>query len=113
MYANARLPRICNFLMSVAVVAALVPATAMAVDLPPGGSTLLSGVSGGAGPGPVIHDPWIPFQIQAGAVLLYEGELRDRVVRTCDARQIQDTAIGIATRLWERVARPPTLKGRL
>jgi hypothetical protein len=68
--------------MFVAVAAALAPAAVMAVDLPPGGSTPLAGVHGGAGPGSVIPDTWLPFQVHGGGgALLYEGELRDRVVR--------------------------------
>jgi len=55
---------------------------AMAVNLPPGSLVPLGGVAGGSGPGLVVQDPSIPFRIFSGAgALLYEGTLRDRVVR--------------------------------
>ncbi len=80
MYTNARLLRVHSFVMLLA--ATLMPVAVMAVDLPPGGSAPLSGVSGGCGPGTVIHETSIPFQINSsGGTLLYEGTLRDRIVR--------------------------------
>ncbi len=62
--------------------AALLSGATLAVNLPPGGAAPLSGVSGGAGPGTVILDDAVPFQVLSnGGALLFEGELRDRVVR--------------------------------
>ncbi len=53
-----------------------------AVDLPPGGAVGLSGVSGGPGPGSVVHDDLIPFEIRdTNNALLFAGELQNRVVR--------------------------------
>lgn len=81
MFSNARFPWGHSFAVLTALTALLVPAAAMAINLPPGGATHISGVLGGPGPGTIIHDPSIPFIIRAGAVVLYQGELRDRVVR--------------------------------
>ncbi len=55
----------------------------MAAMLPPGVSVPLVGVDGGSGPGTVIHDALIPFEIHGvGGALLYKGTLQDRVVRS-------------------------------
>lgn len=63
-------------------VACLFGSPALGVVLPPGGTVSLSGVPGGSGPGVVIHDELIPFEIRgAGDVLLFTGALQDRVVR--------------------------------
>ena len=98
MYLTTRSPRVRNRSVVAVLAAILFPAAAMAVNLPPGGSAPLAGVFGGAGPGTVIHDPSIPFQIHsAGGELLFEGSLRDRVLRLnatgtlVFVRQISDT----------------------
>ncbi len=51
-------------------------------DLPPGGTVAVAGVSGGSGPGTVVHDGLIPFEIRdLRGVLMFRGNLQDRVVR--------------------------------
>ncbi len=78
----ARLFRVRHSLLVAGLACTLLSTVAMAVNLPPGGGTPLVGVSGGGGPGLVIHDPYIPFQVHSGGgALLFEGVLRDRVVR--------------------------------
>ncbi len=80
-------PAVKSFLVrcpmfSISLAITCLSSTALAVNLPPGGSTPLAGTTGGAGPGLVIHDNYMPFQIHGGGgALLYDGELRDRVVR--------------------------------
>lgn len=58
------------------------PSPGHAEILTPGGMVTLGGVGGGAGPGLVIVDDLIPFEVRgATGALLFQGTLQDRVVR--------------------------------
>ncbi len=103
MCAKRSVSAVGRFCVGAVVLVLVVPSVVFGVELSPGGDVPLFGVAGGAGPGVVIYDNLVPFEIRGSrGELLFSGNLHDRVVRHSATgtlsfnRQIRDTVDGLS-----------------